>query len=154
MAGARTRVAHAIVSSSGCDSGTWTWAAKSAAHRAGVAPSRWNLRPQNRLSAVRAGIPRSRSYCRGCRPRSGGQPHFRGRPPGRPLPSVSGDVNQGGEMQVLPGQLDAFDPSVFAVDGVRHDSRAGHPKRVPGIVQPLLVERSICGVRKALEVLR
>jgi hypothetical protein len=33
------------------------WAAKNAAHRAGVAPSRWNLRPENRLSAVLAAGP-------------------------------------------------------------------------------------------------
>ena len=69
--------------------------------------------------------------------------NFRGRPPGRPLLWVSGDVDQGGEMHVLPRQLDAFDPSVFPVDGVGHDRGTGHPERVPGIVQPLLVEGSI-----------
>src|SRR5215211_3806273 len=69
--------------------------------------------------------------------------NFRGRPQGRPLLLISGDVNQGGEMQVLSRELDALNPSEFAVDGVRHDRRAGHPKRVPGIVQPLLVESSI-----------
>ena len=54
------------------------WAAKNAAHRAGVAPSRWNLRPENRLSAMLAGVRRSRSCCtRGSsRTRSGGQPRF------------------------------------------------------------------------------
>ena len=62
---------------------------------------------------------------------------FRGRPPGRPLLSVSGDVNQGGEMEVLSRELDALNPSVLAVDGVRHDRRAGHPQRIPGIVPPL-----------------
>ncbi len=46
-------------------------------------------------------------------------------------------------MEVLSREVDALNPSVLAVDGVRHDRRAGHPQRVPGIVQPLLVERSI-----------
>jgi hypothetical protein len=43
-------------------------------------------------------------------------------------------------MQVLSRELDALNPSEFAVDGVGHDIRASHPERVPGIVQPLLVE--------------
>jgi hypothetical protein len=34
---------------------------------------------------------------------------------------LSGDVNQGGEMQVLSRELDALNPSEFAVDGVGHD---------------------------------
>ena len=46
-------------------------------------------------------------------------------------------------MQVLSRELDALNPSEFAVDGVGHDRGTGHPERVPGIVQPLLVERSI-----------
>ena len=68
---------------------------------------------------------------------------FRGRPPGRPLLLISGDVNQGGEMQVLPRELDALDFAVAAVDGVSDDGRAGHPERGSGIVQPLSVESSI-----------
>ena len=46
-------------------------------------------------------------------------------------------------MQVLSRELDALNPSKFAVDGVGHDRGTGHPERVPGIVQPLLVESSI-----------
>ena len=46
---------------------------------------------------------------------------FGGRPPGRPLLSVSGDVNQGREMKVLACKLDALDFAVAAVDGVGDD---------------------------------
>ena len=53
-------------------------------------------------------------------------------------------------MQVLSRELDALNASVFAVDGVGHDRGTGHPERVPGIVQPLSVEGSNLGVRKAL----
>ncbi len=46
-------------------------------------------------------------------------------------------------MEVLSRELDALNPSEFAVDGVGHDRGTGHPQRVPGIVQPLLVESSL-----------
>ena len=59
---------------------------------------------------------------------------FEGRPRGRPLLLISGDVNQGGEMQVLSRELDALNPSELTVDGVGHDSGTGHPECVPGIV--------------------
>jgi hypothetical protein len=55
----------------------------------------------------------------------------------------SGDINQGGEMEVLSRELDALNPPEFAVDGIGHDRGTGHPERVPGIVQLLLVESSI-----------
>ena len=55
---------------------------------------------------------------------------------------MSGDVDQGREMQVLPRQLDALDPAVLAVDRLSQDRRPGHPQRVPGIVKPLSVEGS------------
>lgn len=59
---------------------------------------------------------------------------FEGRPRGRPLLLISGDVNQGGEMEVLSRELDALNPSEFAVDGVSHNGGTGHPERVPWIV--------------------
>ena len=46
-------------------------------------------------------------------------------------------------MEVLSRQLDALNPSVLAVDGVGHNRGTGHLERVPGIVQPLLVESPI-----------
>ena len=109
-----------------------------------VSRARWNLRPENRLSAVLARVRRSRSCCRGSpRTRSGGQPRF---PRLSPRSSSAVDIRRRqprGEMEVPSREIDALNPSVLAVDGVRHDSRAGHPERVPGIVQPLLIESSI-----------
>ena len=67
---------------------------------------------------------------------------FRGRPPGRPLLWMSGDVNQGREMEVLPRQLDALDLTVAAVDVVGDDVRRASRKSVRGIVQPLPVQGS------------
>jgi hypothetical protein len=43
-------------------------------------------------------------------------------------------------MEVLPRQLDAFDTSVIAVEGVGDRLRARHPQGVRRIVQPLSVE--------------
>ena len=73
----------------------------------------------------------------------GGQPHFP-----RSSPRSSSAV---GVRRRQPGERDAgtaatarrIRPVRVAVDGVGHDRRAGHPERVPGIVQPLSVERSI-----------
>jgi hypothetical protein len=114
-------------------------------------PSCWcraltaNLRPGNRLSAVLAeGLSVAYVALRGIAlNRCGDNLDFGGRPRGRPLLLISGDVNQGGEMQVLSRELDALNPPELAVDGVGHDRGTGHPKRVPRIVQPLLMESSI-----------
>ena len=146
IASARTRVAHAMISSSDSDSGTRPGAAKSAAHmerRRRVlrrkTPHRTNC-GRRRASAARA-LCRSGLGSRKCDP--GDNLVSRGRPPGRPLLLVSGDVNQGREMQVLAGQFDALDPAFAAVDGVGDDGRAGHPEGVRRLLQPLAVEGPI-----------
>ena len=59
IASARARVAHAMSPALIAAPVPAQWAAKNAAHRAGVAPSRWNLRPEHRLSTVLAGGPSS-----------------------------------------------------------------------------------------------
>jgi hypothetical protein len=117
------------------------WAAKNAAHRARVAltlklPARESVigGPGGRLLVVLGAAQR---MARGTTSIS------------EVVPEVvlccwiSSDVNQGGEMEVLPRELDALNPSEFAFDGVGHDSGTGHPECVPGIVQPLLIKSPI-----------
>ena len=101
--------------------GTWQWAAQSAAHTERCRRAHCGNRArridygQRRREREAVAEDLSATIVSATQ---GDDLSFRGRPPGRPLLWVSGDVNQGGEMQVLPRQLDAFDPSVFAVDGV------------------------------------
>ena len=101
------------------------WAAKSAARRAEhMRAQRRKLRASNQLHAQATGIARPPPPSRldsGVRS-TGDDLLFRGRPPGRPLLLVSGDVNQGREMQVLARELDAFDPSVVPVERVGDDA--------------------------------
>jgi hypothetical protein len=64
---------------------------------------------------------------------------------------LSGDVNQGRDMQVLARELNALDAAMIAFEGVGKRVRAGHPERVRRVLQPLSVEGSEFG---GVEVLR
>ena len=67
---------------------------------------------------------------------------------------VSGDVDQGREMKILPRELDALDAAVIAIERVGKRGRAGHPEGVGRVFEPLAVQRSEPGRAKALRRLQ
>lgn len=125
ISNARTGVAHAMFPALNAAPVPAHWAAKTAARRAGVVRSRCNLRRENRLwtvlpevvaLVVEVGV-LALSAIEGTTSISEVVPKV----------VLSGDVNQGGEMQVLSREVDALNTSESAVDGVGHDRRTGHP---------------------------
>jgi hypothetical protein len=52
---------------------------------------------------------------------------------------VSGDVNQGREMKVLPRELDALDAAMVAIERVGKRGRPRHPEGVGRVFEPLVV---------------
>ena len=92
------------VSCPACDIRAFQWAAKGAAHTERCRPARpancaWRINCGHRPRELQVSTADLRAGLVG---RDGGDNLIsRGRPPGRPLLWVSGDVNQGREMQVL-----------------------------------------------------
>jgi len=104
IAGARARVAHAMITCPDRDIRVLQWAAKSAAHTQRRRRARCGFRARridygHRHGGWHAGaVDLSATVASATH---GDNLIFRGRPPGGPLLLVSGDVDQGREMKVL-----------------------------------------------------
>ena len=62
----------------------------------------------------------------------------------------SGDVDQRGEMEILPRELDAHNAAMIAIERVGKRGRAGHPEGVGGVFKPPAVQGSESGCAEAL----
>ena len=63
---------------------------------------------------------------------------------------LSGDVNQGREMEVLTRELDTLNAAMIALERVAKRGRASHPQRVGGVFEPLAVQGSESGRAEVL----
>jgi hypothetical protein len=68
--------------------------------------------------------------------------------------SLSRDVNQGREMKVLTRKVDALDAPMIAIERVGKRGRAGHPQRVGRVFEPLAVQGSEPGRAEVLGCLQ